>query len=144
MRFIALATITLASLVLPRFAFAASETTFATIEVKLDGDKLAKAAAGVHTLFITIYDEASKAPMPYGAMKVELTKDARGVVYQGKLDSSNVMVMGSGETPKTLRIKAKLDKDGSAGPDASGDVVGIAEHVKVGSTVTVKIDKAIQ
>ena len=38
---------------------------------------------------------------------------------------------------------AKLDKDGSAGPDATGDVVGIASGVAVGSKVTIKIEKPI-
>jgi hypothetical protein len=118
-------------------------TVFADVEIKLEEGKTAKAAAGIRTLFITIYDQESKAPMPYGAMKVELDKDAKGTVYKGKLDSGNIMVMGGGEAPKTLRIKAKLDKDGSAGPDAAGDVVGIVEGVKAGSKVTIKLDKAI-
>lgn len=136
-----------ATIVLSLFAAVASAnpkaTTYAEVEVKIEGDKVAKGTAGIRTLFITIYDEASKMPMPYGAMKVELDKDAKGTVYKGKLDTSNIMVMGGGETPKKIRIKAKLDKDGSAGPDAAGDLVGIAEGVALGSKVTVKIDKAI-
>lgn len=123
-------------------AIAGDATTYADVEIKLD-DAQAKAAAGIRTLFITIYDQESKMPMPYGAMKVDLDKDAKGVVYKGKLDSNNIMKMGGGETPKKLRIKAKLDKDGSAGADAAGDVVGIVEGVAVGSKVTIKIDKAI-
>ncbi len=121
----------------------AATTTYADIEVKVDGDKIEKGAAGIRTLFITIYDEASKMPMPYGALKIELTKDAKDSIYKGKLDTNNIMVMGGGDAPKTLRIKAKLDKDGSAGSDSPGDLVGIAEHVALGSKVVVKINKAI-
>lgn len=124
-------------------AVAGDSLTYADVEIKLDGDKAAKASAGIRTLFITIYDQDSKAPMPYGAMKVELDKDAKGTVYKGKLDSGNIMVMGGGDAPKKLRIKAKLDKDGSAGADAAGDVVGIAEGVVLGGKATIKIDKAI-
>lgn len=132
-----------AAFVLAPLALAADATTYADVEIKLDGDKATKASAGIRTLFITIYDQESKMPMPYGAMKVELDKDAKGVVYKGKLDTSNIMVMGGGDAPKKLRIKAKLDKDGSAGADAPGDVIGIAEGVAAGAKVTIKIDKAI-
>ena len=103
-------------------------------EVKLDDAKLIEKGAKIRTLFITLYDAASAGPRPYGAMKVQLDQDAKGVVYKGTLDSGNVMVMGGGETPQKLRIKAKLDKDGSAGPDAPGDLIGTADGVAVGGS----------
>jgi hypothetical protein len=116
---------------------------FADVEIKLDDAKLAAKGAGVHTLFITIYDAASQAPRPYGAVKVDLAKDAsKGTIYKGTLDQNNVMVMGGGEMPKKLRIKAKLDKDGSAGPDEAGDLVGTTE-TELGGKAVVTIDKAI-
>ena len=120
-----------------------SPKVYADVEVKITDAKLEKQGAGIRTLYITIYDEASKAPMPYGAMKVELKADAKGTIYKGKLDTANIMVMGHGDAPKTLRIKAKLDKDGSAGMDAAGDLVGNATGVTAGSKVTITIDKAI-
>lgn len=116
--------------------------TFANIEVKVASGEIEKKGAGIRTLYITLYDEVSQAPMPYGALKVDLVKDASGTVYKGVLDSSNLMVMGSGD-PQKLRIKAKLDKDGSAGGDAPGDLVGAATGVTVGAKVTITIDKAI-
>jgi hypothetical protein len=117
---------------------------FAEVEVKLDDEKLAAKGAGVHTLYITLYDAASQAPRPYGAIKVDLTKDAaKGTIYKGTLDQSNVMVMGGGAAPAKLRIKAKLDKDGSAGPDSPGDLVGTADGVALGGKAVVTIDKAI-
>jgi hypothetical protein len=124
-------------------ALASAAKTFAEVEVKVASAELEKKGAGIRTLYLTIYDEASQAPMPYGAMKVELKADAKGTVYKGVLDTANVMIMGHGSEPKKLRIKAKLDKDGSAGPDAVGDLVGNATGVAIGSKVTISIDKAI-
>jgi hypothetical protein len=115
---------------------------FAEVEVKL-ASTLEKQSAGVRTLFITLYDDAAKGPMPYGAMKVDLAADAKGTVYKGVLDDASVMIMGGGAEPKKFRIKVKLDKDGSAGPDSPGDLVGNATGVTVGSKTTITIDKAI-
>ncbi len=116
---------------------------FSEVEVKIADAKLEKQGAGIRTLYITIYDEASKMPMPHGAVKITLEKDATGTVYKGKLDSNNVVVMGQGSLPKTLRIKAKLDKDGTAGPDGQGDLVGTVSGVKMGAKATITIDKSI-
>jgi len=125
-------------------AFSANKPKIYTdIEVKIADASLEKKSSGIRTLYITLYDEASQMPMPYGAAKITLEKDASGTIYKGKLDSSNIIVMGHEGTPKTLRIKARLDKDGSAGPDAHGDLVGIITGVKVGEKSTVTIDKAI-
>lgn len=122
---------------------AESAKVLADVEVTIDDAKLVTKSAGIRTLYITLYDDASPGPMPYGALKVTLTSDPKGTVHKGKLDTSNVMIMGGGEAPKKLRIKARLDKDGSAGPDGAGDLTGIASGVVVGSKVTIKIDKAI-
>lgn len=130
------------SLVLAAFA-AASALTFADVEVKLDDAELAKKGAGIRVLYVTLYDADSAKPMPYGAMRVQLDKDAaKGTVYKAKLTSENVAVMGGGDAPKNLRIKARLDKDGSAGPDGAGDLVGIKDKVALGSSTTIVIDKA--
>lgn len=132
-----------ACLLLPTLANASSGATLANVEIKL-ASQLNGKSAGIRTLYITLYDAGSSRPMPYGAMKVVLEKDANGTIYKGKLDSSNVMMMGGGEpSPATLRIKARLDKDGSAGPDEAGDFVGIADKVKLGSDTVITIDKAI-
>lgn len=139
MRFIPLLVLSVLS---TRAAAADAPKIFAEVEIKVAGS-VDKKAAGIRTLYITLYDEASQAPMPYGAMKVALEKDATGVVYKGKLDQANVMVMGGGDMPKKLRIKAKLDKDGSAGPDSAGDIVGIATGVEAGGKTAITIDKAL-
>lgn len=121
----------------------ATKTKFAQIEVKLDGKLAEKASVGIRTLYIILYNAQSAAPMPYGALKVDLDKDPKGSVFKGTLDSSNVMMMSGGPLPESLKIKARLDKDGSAGKDSPGDLVGLAEQVKLGSDVSIVIDKAI-
>jgi hypothetical protein len=132
------------ALAAPAVARAEAAKPFADVEIKLDDPALVTKSAGVHTLFITIYDATSSAPRPYGALKVDLAKDAaKGTIYKGTLDQSNVMVMGGGPAPTKLRIKAKLDKDGSAGPDSAGDLVGTADGVAAGSKAVVTINKAI-
>ena len=139
-RLAALALVTLAAAPL---AHAADAKKILDVEVKLDDAKLVDKAAKIRVLFITLYDAAAAGPRPYGAFKVDLDKDAKGLVYKGTLDTTNVMVMGGGDLPAKLRVKAKLDKDGSAGPDAPGDLIGIVDGVAVGSKTVVTIDKAI-
>jgi len=115
----------------------------ADLEVKIDDKEMVKKDSGIRTMFIVIYDAESKMPQPYGAMKVALDKDARGTFYKGSLTTENVMLMGGGDLPKAIRIKARLDKDGSAGPDEPGDLVGIAEKVTLGAKAVITINKAI-
>lgn len=137
-------TLTLAlSLIAPMFAHAAKAATFANVEVKV-AEAIASKGAGIRTLYITLYDAEAAQPRPYGAMKVTLEKDAKGTLFKGKLDDNNVMLMGApGQAPAAFKIKARLDKDGSAGPDAAGDLVGFAEKVKVGADTVITIDKAL-
>ena len=131
------------SLVTPWLTGVASAATFANVEVKV-ADQVAPKGAGIRTLYITLYDADAAQPRPYGAMKVDLNKDASGTVFKGTLDDNNIMLMGAGSNaPAALKIKARLDKDGSAGPDAAGDLVGIADKVKVGGNVVITIDKAL-
>jgi hypothetical protein len=123
-------------------AKAESGTKIADVEVKLD-DKLAKKGADIRTMFIVLYDAESQAPMPYGALKVDLDKAAKGTFYKAALTTGNIYVMGGGPLPKAIRIKARLDKEGNAGGDKPGDLVGVAEKVAVGGKATITIDKAI-
>ncbi len=98
----------------------------------LDGAKdVVTAAKGIKTLFLVVYESGTR--MPYGAKKVVLTKDAVGSFYKFKLGTDNIQMMRGGVAPAKLKIKARLDKDGSAGPDSVGDVVGIIDGVNVGT-----------
>src|SRR4051812_19514886 len=99
---------------LTSLAHAEAAKKIADVDVKLD-DALVKKAAGIHTMFIVVYDASSPRPMPYGAVKVSLDKDAKGSFYKGALTTENVMMMGGGDVPKTIKIKAKLNPEGNAG-----------------------------
>lgn len=129
----------------------AAVNKLATVEVTIEGEQL-KAAAGIRTLYVIVFDANS--PRPYGAMKVDLKADASGTLYKGDLtvdpeatstkNGGNVMVMGASTPPKTLRLKARLDKDGSAGKDQPGDIVGITEGVAAGSTAKIVINTLVK
>ncbi len=121
----------------------AADQKFATLEVTVE-DKVAKAATGVRTLYVIVYDSESKMPMPYGAMKVDLKADAKGSIFKGDLTTANVQRMNpQAPFPKTIRLKARLDKDGNAGMDQPGDVVGKADGIKVGDNAKIVINTTI-
>ncbi len=121
----------------------AADQKFATLEVTVE-DKVAKAAAGVRTLYVIVYDNESKMPMPYGAMKVDLKADAKGSIFKGDLTTANVQRMNpQAPFPKTIRLKARLDKDGNAGMDQPGDVIGKADGIKVGDNAKIVINTTI-
>lgn len=122
-------------------AFSAAK--IATLEVSLDDAALVKKGAGIRTLYVIVYDADSPRPMPWGAIKVDLKEDAKGAFYKGDLTTDNVQSMGGGAVPKNIRLKARLDKDGSAGMDSAGDLTGQVEKVKVGDKVKIKIAKSI-
>ena len=104
---------------------------------------LKQKAKGIRTLYISLYDPASKRPMPYGAQRLMLKSDAGENVVSFKLNTETMQLMGGGPIPKKFKLKAKLDADGSAGPDAKGDITGFAENVALGSkNVTIKLTKA--
>lgn len=128
----------------PKAAAPAQDAVYASGKIELD-KKLVDKAKGIRTMYISIYDAASGMPRPYAATKIDLSKDASAGTFQDfKLTSDNVMTMGHGTMPETMRIKVKLDKDGSAGPDASGDITGTVDKVKQGATgVVIKLDTAI-
>ena len=121
----------LASLV--SWAKVTTDKVIAAGEVSLD-PKLEARAKGVRTLFLVLRDENSPMPMPFAAMKVELKKDASGKFHTFRLTDSNVTKMSGGDTPAKIEIKARLDRDGSAGRDSPGDLVGSAKGVNAGST----------
>ncbi len=141
MRFTSLLALAL-SLGTGSMAQAAAEK-IATLEVSLDDANLIKKNTGIRTLFIILYDADNPMPRPYGAMKVDLKADASGSIYKGDLTTENVQAMAGGPVPKNLKIKARLDKDGSAGKDQAGDLVGTQEKVKAGDATKIVINTAI-
>jgi hypothetical protein len=127
----------------------AAEQKLASVEVTVD-DKVTTNVAGVRTLYVIVYDNGSQMPRPYGAMKVDLKADAKGTVYKGDLTvdpegkAGNVKLMGATTLPKSIRLKARLDKDGSAGMDQPGDVVGKVDKVDVGGSAKITINSVIK
>ena len=106
---------------------------------------LTAAAKGVRTLYITVFDANSPMPMPYGAMRAALEQDAEGLFYEFVLTPERLRVMNpNAPLPTTLRIKARLDRDGRGGRDQTGDLTGEVTNVAAGSSaVKVSIEKEI-
>jgi hypothetical protein len=125
-------------------AMQAADQKLVSVEVSL-ADSTATAAPGIRTLYIILHDSKSKTPRPLGAVRVDLKADAKGLVYKGDVKASDVQTMGGtlGALPETFRVKARLDKDGSGGPDQTGDIVGFAPSVPPGGTAKIVLDKVI-
>ena len=99
--------------------------------------ELSADAHSIETLFVIVFDPDSPMPMPMGAMKERLPGGLQdGFAFS--LTKEKMIRMGGGmgdepsHHPKYLRLKARLDKDGLAGPDQPGDIVGIVENVPFG------------
>jgi len=90
-------------------------------------------AKGIRTVFLTLQDPASESRMPCAAEKFTLTKDASGEFYTFELTTDTLKMMGCPTVPEKFNVKAKLDKDDSANPDAPGDIIGVLKGVKKGS-----------
>lgn len=114
--------------------FASKSTVFARGSLVLK-DGLQTQAKGIRTVFIVIYDEESPAPMPYAAIREVLSEDASGEFLNFILTKDNMQIMNqqSHKTPSKLRIKARLDRSGTAGLDQPGDIVGELSGVSAGA-----------
>lgn len=101
-------------------------------------------AQGISTLFIILHDAESGMPMPFGAMKERLSSDLTAS-YAFKITKEQLMMMNpNAPVPGTFRLKARLDKDGVAGADQPGDLVGSVENIQLGSTdVIIRIDRKV-
>lgn len=97
-------------------------------------DELVSKAAGVRTLFITIFDANAPRPMPYGAMRETLQTPPQGQFFSFLITPERIQVMNpSAPIPKSFRIKARLDQDGQGGMDQSGDLTGEVDGVPFGA-----------
>ncbi len=107
-------------------------------------DDLKADAKQVEHFFVIVYDEDSPMPMPFGAMKEAVPADI-SVPVPFTLTKESLRIMNpDAPPPKKLRLKARFDLDGVAGPDQPGDLVGQTEHVDYGSSqVQILIDKKV-
>jgi hypothetical protein len=113
----------------------------ASVEVTVD-KAVEDKTAGIRTLYVIVYNNDSPMKMPYGAMKVDLKADAKGSIYKGEITMANLQRMNpNAPTPtKSIRLKARLDKDGSAGMDQPGDLTGNLDSVDVGGNAKIVIN----
>ena len=101
-------------------------------------------AEGIQTMFVTVFDEESPMPMPYGAMKERLPADLTQPI-EFSLTKEKMQIMNpDSRMPRYMRVKVRFDKDGMGGADQPGDLVGIVEHVQFGTdNVRLKIQQKI-
>jgi hypothetical protein len=96
---------------------------------------LEEQAVGLRTLFITVFDQDSPRPMPFGAMKEKLRSDFRPEEsFEFLITRERLQIMNPNAAfPVNLRIKARLDIDGFGGMDQPGDITGEISGVALGS-----------
>lgn len=124
-------------------SFVASAAPVASGKVVLPATSVAK-AKGIRTLFISVYDARSRAPMPCAAQKFVLAQDPGTEVLSFTLATESLTMMACPAIPDVINLKAKLDRDGSAGPDAPGDIVGTLEGVKKGTgQLVIRLERVI-
>jgi hypothetical protein len=101
-------------------------------------------AAGIRTMFVTIFDEESPMPMPYGATKEYLPDDLSQPIAFYLTKEKLQLMNPDARAPRYMRVKVRFDKDGMGGADQPGDLVGIVEHVQFGAeNVRLKIQQKI-
>lgn len=106
--------------------------------------EVAPAARGVRTLYLIV--SPSERPMPFGAFRKSLGADPEGEVYEFALTLDNLQRMRMDEPwPESFKVKARLDRDGAAGPDQLGDLVGEVTGLTPGAKdVVVNIGRVIE
>lgn len=106
-------------------------------------DELKSAATGIETLFLIV--SPTDMPMPYGAFRKKLGDIAPGVVYEFALTYDNLQRMRMDlPWPEPFKIKARLDRDGVAGPDQPGDLVGEVTSLTPGAKdVQIEISRLV-
>lgn len=102
------------------------------------------AAEGVRTLFIIV--SGVDTPMPFAAMRVTLSGNLHDELYDFVLTNERVQKMRPEEPwPTQFKLKARLDRDGTAGPDQPGDLVGEIAVVQGGTEdLVLTIDRVIE
>lgn len=113
--------------------------------------RLLTQAQGIETLFIIA--SGPDRPMPLGALRKVLgSANIKADLYEFVLTKDNMQLMGGGmggggpgpDLPETFKLKARLDRDGVAGPDQPGDLVGEIAVVRRGQDdLELRIDRAI-
>lgn len=105
-------------------------------------DELKDPARDLKTLFIIA--SPLDMPMPLGALRKTVSEPS-GVIYEFVLTNESMRRMQENQPfPAEFKLKARLDRDGLAGPDQPGDLVGEVKPVKLGAEgVEIRIDRMI-
>jgi len=124
--------------------FADQPIIFLRGDISISQELLPKATVQ-QALFFVLYDADSAAPMPFGAMKDEISIGPSFDRTDFLLTPARLQIMQpGGPMPKAFRLKVRLDQDGLGGPDQTGDMVGEIARVSFGSeNVQVNISKVI-
>lgn len=106
---------------------------------------LQEKANNLQTIFIILRGADSQLPMPYGAYR-DRVDFAAANVYRFVLTKEKLQLMSQqAPVPKIFNLKVRLDRDGLAGADAAGDLVGAKTDIAFGTSgVKVVLDKEIQ
>ena len=83
--------------------------------------------------------------MPWGAYRDQVDF-SRNSSYDFTITKDNLQLMGQqGEPPASFHVKVRLDRDGRAGADQPGDIVGLVKNVPLGSRdVRIVLDRAVR
>lgn len=128
------------------FQFGEKSPLYAKGIISVDPPLIPKVGAPA-ALFLVFYDANNPTPMPYGAMRIAMTKsEVEAHSFEYAVTQERLMVMGQQKRiPHFFRIKARLDQDGQGGPDQPGDLTGEADMVAMGSeTANITINKFIE
>ncbi len=130
-----------ASLVLA-VTYGEKEAMFFSGKVTLD-PSLENDARDIRTLYISLFDDEVESRRPYGAMRIQLISSPKGRVagFTANRDTVSVMFPGS-KSPRTFRVRARLDRDGLGGVAQPGDLVGEVSNISLGSrNIEIKISE---
>ncbi len=95
-------------------------------------------------IYVTLFDETT--PMPYAAMREVISVGSEGKLRDILVTEEKIQVMNpSRPRPSSMRVKVRLDADGSAGPDQPGDITGETRGITWGQEeqAQVLLDKFI-
>jgi hypothetical protein len=84
--------------------------------------------------------------MPYGAQKIPLSQNPEAVVARFILTKDNLQLMNpNAPVPSILKLKARLDLDGTGGKDKKGDLTGMLSNIKLGTQdLSLAIDTVVR
>lgn len=104
-----------------------------------------KDADGIQTLYLILYDGDSQWPAPFGVVRYIVDAPPKGKFLNFVVTKEVIQVMRPDhQLPKSWRVKVRLDKDGMAGQDQPGDLVGGLDSVAFGTEgVKLEINRRI-